>query len=286
MLPALGNFKLVQFLKLKLSIVNMVSIRIFALYTTELKMKHAILLILCFFSIAATSQSMADKVLKEARNLNAQYKEVEALAKYKQVLGFDLNNYEALWNCSLLSSKIGRREADKAKQKALYLIAKSYADKAMAINANDVQSNFVMAVAMGRIAQISETKEKIAAVRDIKKYAERAVELGPKHAAAHHLLAMWNYEVSELNWVERQAADKFFGGLPEASKEKALTLCKKALELDPDYMLYQFDLGRIYKASGDKANAKIALTRVGTLKVLTPSDPEYVAEAKKLLEGL
>jgi len=249
-------------------------------------MKYVLLLITCFFSIASFSQSMADKVLKEARSLNAQYKEVEALAKYKQVLGFDLNNYEAMWNCSLLSSKIGRREADKAKQKALYLIAKSYAEKALAINANDVQSNYAMAVAMGRIAQISETKDKIAAVRDIKKFADKAVELGPNNAAANHLLAMWNYEVSELNWVERQAADKFLGGLPEASKEKALFYCKKALELDPDYILYQYDLGRIYKASGDKANAKVALTRVGTMKVVTPSDPDYVAEAKKILETL
>lgn len=249
-------------------------------------MKQFLFIITVFLFSTASAQTMADKALKEARSLGAQFKETEALAKYKQVLAFDMNNYEALWNCSLLSARIGRREADPAKQKELYIIAKNYAEKAIKINANDVQSNYVMAVAMGRIALISDTKEKIAAVRDIKKYAERAVELSPNHAAANHVLAVWHLEVSELNWMERQVADKFFGGLPEASKDKAIQYCKKANEIEPNYILYQFDLGRMYRLNGDKANAKTAYTKVGTMKAVTPDDPGYQSEAKKILATL
>ena len=229
---------------------------------------------------------MAERALKEARALNAQYKDVDALSKFKQVLAFEVNNYEALWNCGILTARIGRREADKAKQKELFLIAKNYADKAMKVNPNDVQSNYVMAVVLGRIAQISDTKEKIAAVRDIKKYAERAVELSPKHAPANHVLALWNLEVSELSWVERQVADKFFGGLPESSKEKALEYCKKATEYEPNYILYQLDLARIYKLKGEKENAKTAYNKVVAMKALTPDDAGYQADAKKILETL
>jgi len=228
-------------------------------------------------------QTMAEKVLKEAKALEAQNKEEEALSKFKMVLAFDINNYESFWNCSLLSAKVGRREVDKEKQKDYYLKAKIYAEKALKVNANDVQSNYVMSVAMGRIALISETKEKIAAVRDIKKYAERAVELSPKHAAANHVLALWNLEVSELNWVERQVADKFFGGLPEASKEKALAFCLKATELEPNYILYQLDLGRIYKSQGDNNNAKKAYSKVTSMKAITKDDPDYQNQAKKTM---
>lgn len=249
-------------------------------------MKQFLFIITLFLISTASAQTMADKTLKEARSLGAQFKETEALAKYKQVLAFDMNNYEALWNCSLLSSRIGRREADPAKQKEFYIIAKNYADKSLKINANDVQSNYVMAVAMGRIALISDTKEKIAAVRDIKKFAERAVELSPNHAASNHVLAVWHLEVSELNWMERQVADKFFGGLPEASKDKAIQYCKKASELEPNYILYQFDLGRMYRLNGDKANAKTAYTKVGVMKAVTPDDPGYQVEAKKTLATL
>ncbi len=253
---------------------------------SKINMKRFLSLVFCFCTVLGYGQTMAERVLKEARALSAQNKEAEALAKYKQVLGFEVNNYEALWNCSLLSSRTGKRETEKAKQKELYLIAKSYAEKALKVNANDVQSNYVMAVAMGRIALISDTREKIAAVRDIKKFAERAVELNPKHAPSLHVLSIWNLEVSELNWVERQVADKFFGGLPEASKTKALELCKKAAENEPEAILYQLDIGRIYKLMGDKATAKIYFTKVGTMKVKTPDDPGYQAEAKKTLETL
>lgn len=243
-------------------------------------------IVACLLFSGSHAQGMAEKLLKEARSLASQFKEPEALVKYKQVLAFDMNNYEALCNCSLLSSRIGKRESEKSKQVEYFNTAKSYAQKALAVNANDVESNYVMAVAMGRIAQISETKEKVAAVRDIKQYAEKAVQLNPKHAAANHVLAVWHLEVSELNWVERQVADKFFGGLPDASKEKAAEYCKKAIELSPDYILYQSDLGRIYKSMGDKAKAKECYTKVGTMKPVTPDDARYQSEAKKILTEL
>jgi tetratricopeptide (TPR) repeat protein len=249
-------------------------------------MKHFLLVIICMLSLPGFGQTMAEHTLKEARALNLQYKEVEALAKFKQVLGFELSNYEALWNCSILTSRIGSRETDKTKQKELFIIAKSYADKAYKVNPNDVQSNYVMAVVMGHMALLSDTKGKIAAVREIKKYAERAVELNPKHAPSLHVLGLWNLEVSDLNWVERQVADKFFGGLPAASRDKALGYCKKSVELEPNYIMYQFDLGRVYKSMGDKANAKIAFSKVLTMKVLTLEDPNYQQKAKKALETL
>ncbi len=264
----------------------MISTCIFALYLQTTKMNRFFFFATFLLSSGAFGQSMVDKVLKDARALSSQYKEPEALIKYKQVLAFDMNHYEATWNCSLLSARVGKRELDKAKQKDLYLVSKSYALKALNLNSGDVQSNYVMAVAMGRIALISDTKEKIAAVREIKKYAEKAVELGPKHAGANHVLAVWNLEVSELNWVERQVADKFFGGLPEASLDRALEWCKKAVEYDPNYILYQLDLGRIYKLKGDKANAKKAYQKVGIMSSLTLDDPGYQTEAKKILETL
>lgn len=248
-------------------------------------MKRLLLLAICMISLCSYGQTMAELALKEARVLNAQNKEVESLAKFKQVLAFDLQNYEALWNCSILSSRIGTRETDKTKKKELFIIAKGYADRALKISANDVAGNYVMAVALGHMALISDTKEKIAAVREIKKYAERAVELNPKHAPSLHVLGLWNLEVSDLNWVERQMADKFFGGLPDASREKALEYCKKSVEFEPNYVMYQFDLGRVYKSMGDKANAKIAFTRAVTMKALTMEDPGYQEKAKKALES-
>jgi tetratricopeptide (TPR) repeat protein len=249
-------------------------------------MRISVLVLFIVLSLTGMSQGMAEKLLKEARALSASYKETEALAKFKQVLAFDVNNYEALWNCSILSSKVGKREPDKEKQKEMFNQAKTYAQRALKVNENDVNSNFVMAVAMGRMALISNTTEKVAAVRDIKKYAEKAVSLNPNHAPANHVLASWHLGVYELNWVERQAADKLYGGLPDFSIDKALQYCQKAVELDNTYILYQYDLGRIYLSKGDKQKAKECFTKVGTMKVITLDDPHYQEEAKKALGSL
>ena len=76
------------------------------------EMKHFLVVAICILSLSGFGQTMADKVLKEARALASENKEAEAFVKYKQVLVFDMNNYEALWSCSLLSTRLGRRETD------------------------------------------------------------------------------------------------------------------------------------------------------------------------------
>ena len=96
-------------------------------------MKHIFLFISVLFCFSSMGQTMAEKVLKEAKALEAQNKEEEALSKFKMVLAFDINNYESFWNCSLLSAKVGRREVDKEKQKDYYLKAKIYAEKAFVV---------------------------------------------------------------------------------------------------------------------------------------------------------
>jgi tetratricopeptide (TPR) repeat protein len=143
-----------------------------------------------------------------------------------------------------------------------------------------------MAVAMGRIALISPTKEKIAAVRDIKKYAENAVALNPSHAGAWHVLGVWNWEVSNLNAIERNVADWFFGGLPAASKDKAVEFFLKAVSLNSTDVLYQHDLGMLYKEKGEKEKAKTALEKCIKMTAQSPDDPGLIAEAKEKLKDL
>lgn len=249
-------------------------------------MNKKTILLLVSIIMFVVSDAQVDNYLKEARQLRDAYKDREALGKFKQVLVFDANNLEALCNVSILSSKLGKREADKVKQKKLYNNAKSYAQKALKVNSNDVESNFSMALAMGRMAQISPTNEKVAAVRDIKKYAETALKINSKHAASWHLLAIWNLDVSNLNYAEKKAADWFFGGIPDASKTKAIECCQNAIKNNPTYLLYQYDMARIYSEAGDKTKAKEVLNKLVKQKPITPDDPGMLENARKMLSEL
>src|SRR3954470_3080726 len=76
-------------------------------------------------------------LMKEASNLERSLKDEQALDKYKQVLVTEPSNIQALVRCSELSSAIGGRQKDKTARQGFYEQAKDYADKAVAVNAED-----------------------------------------------------------------------------------------------------------------------------------------------------
>jgi tetratricopeptide (TPR) repeat protein len=251
------------------------------------------LLIITFIFILPVSYSMAQdqshvsNLLKEATELKDSYNEPQALDAYLKVLQVDSTNYEALWNASFLYSRIGNRFEDKDKKKQYFNKAKALAERALRVNSSDAESNFVMSVAMGRMALISGPKARVAASNDIKHYAEEALKYDSLHAGAWHVLGRWNYEVANLNFAERMAANLLFGGLPKgASDQNAIEDYKKAIKYDSDNILYYRDLAIVYRHEDQDQNAIETLKKLLSLSPKSPDDPKYVKEARQMLKKL
>ena len=136
-----------------------------------------------------------------------------------------------------------------------------------------------MGVALGRIALISSSKEKVKLSKQIKELGDKCIQLNPNHAGGYHLLGKWNYEVWNLNFVEKAAVNMLFGGLPAADIKKSVTYLNKAIELRPDYLLYKLDLAKsLYDA--EKKSEAIAL-----LKIITDSKPSLQDDASVINEA-
>lgn len=223
-------------------------------------------------------------LVKQGMDLIAAKNEEAALEKFKAALKSDPNNYEAACKASLLCSKIGNRQTDINKKKEYFVLAKQYAVKSLKIKPDDAESNYVMAVAMGRIALIAGTKDKVAASRDIKKYVDMALKYNPEHAGAWHVLGKWNYEMSNLNIAEIAVAKTLFGGVPPgATKDEAIRCYKKAIELDPTYILYRLDLAAAYNSIAMKEEAINTLKKAVELPPRTEDDPRYIKKGKEML---
>lgn len=239
------------------------------------------------FSLSAFAQStLVTSMLKEAKLLDQQAREEEALQVYLKVLQADTRNFEATWNASFLYAKIGNRQTDLSEKKTYFNTSKQYAEKALQLNATDADANYAMAVAMGRMALISPPKEKVAASRDIKKYAELAIRYNPAHSGAYHVLGLWNYEVANLNFAERSAAKYLFGGIPEGTLEQAIMNFVKAIKLDPHYILYYLDLARALKTGQYQAEAIKTLDKALTLQPVTEDDPVYLKQCREMRSQL
>lgn len=245
----------------------------------------SIFLIMVFSLISAQSQDVG-YLIKEGEQLEKEKKDADALKKYQEALQLAPNDIKALAKCSELNSTIGNRQPDKKSKLEYYNAAKIYAETALKQNADDPEANFAMAMALSRISMVTSGKEKIQDIKDIKTYAEHALEQDPTHYKSLFLMGKWNMEVLSLNIAEKAALKLVYGGLPSASAAAGIDYFEKARRSNPNFILNYLELAKAYKINGQSDKAIEILNRMLKLPPRTADDNDYKAEGKQLLESL
>jgi len=240
-------------------------------------------LLLSILPFENKAQDLAN-ILNEAKRLEAAFKDQEALNKYLEVLRYQPTNLTALCKASELYSKLGKRQSGKENQKKYYNSAKDYAQKALQANSNSSEANFVMSVALGRVALLSSGDEKIKAIKDIKTYAEKSIRFDPSNFKGYHVLGKWHYEVSNLSAVEKWLVRVTFGALPEASLGDAIRNYEKSKQLNPSFLLNYLELARSYHRDDKDKKAIEMLEALLKLPDASSDDATIRREAQKLLQ--
>lgn len=236
----------------------------------------------CFFSFGGT----VDDLIRKAEQARKEYKDMEAVALYKQILQIDSNNLYALWNVSLVYQRTGWLEENREKKRQLYDIAILYADKAYLKYPSTFEANIVKAGSIAWMSEFLSSRERVHAAWDIKKYGEAALRLNPGSAEVWYLLGWLNFELSKATWIERSLASLLFGGLPqEMSLEKGIAYLEKANELKPDYSVYLYDLATFYERKDAATAVRLAKKALG-LHPVAPEDFIYRKKLEKLLSRL
>lgn len=249
--------------------------------------KHALISLLVFFvaALPLTAQNVA-MLMQQAASLEKSFRDEEALKKYLEVLKYDADNMDALCKTSELYSIVGKRLSTKEQQKEYYKKGEVFARKAIRINPNHSEANFAMAISMGRMALISSGKEKVAAVKEIKTYADKCIQIDPKNFKGYHVLGKWHYEVSDLNALEKWIVKITYGALPPSSIEDAIKNYEISMRLAPGFLLNYLELAKAYKRNGQKDKAKVLLQKLQKLPPAASDDPKIKSLGRKLLSEL
>ncbi len=224
-------------------------------------MKHFFLLLFITTMGLSTAALASSDLVDKAKASIKSKDEQKAFEYYKQAIKKSPKDHEALSGASLMCSRIGNRTANKKLRSSYFRAANTYADAALKVAPTSAEANYVKSVALGRVALISGSKEKVAASRNIKKYAEKAIKYKPKHAGAWHVLGRWNYGVATLNFAEKAAANSLFGGLPDGDISTAISCYKKSMTYDPSYIRNYLELGKAYIEDGKTSEAKSILAK-------------------------
>ena len=244
------------------------------------------MLISAIVGSAVAQDEVPQQTLSLADSLYRNYQEKEALERYNAILKQNPAHYKSLWRSAFLFVRIGYRFDSEERQKQYYEKGIARARKAMAVDSTDTNSNFVLAAALGRKAMISGPNERVSASREIKKYAERAIASDSTHAGAWHVLGRLHFKLANLGFAERLAANTLFGGIPDASEEKAVQFLEKAVELEPDLIIYYFDLARVYRHVGKIDKAADTCRQALGLEPITPDDDGFQQKCRNLLTNL
>lgn len=240
---------------------------------------------LLLLPVLASAQDV-QQLLKEAAALETNMRDADAFVKYQQVIKAQPSNLHALCKCSELSSKLGHRQKEQSVQVTYYNVAYKYADLALKVNPSSPDANFVMALAMGRMALVSSGRKQVEAVNDIKKYAERTIKYGPNDFRGYHVLGKWYYEITNLGSFKRTAVKVFYGGFPSASYEDAIRYYEKSMALNPDFNLNYLELAKVYHKTGRPDKARELLHKLQAMPHRMEDDKRIKDEGAKLLASL
>jgi len=87
-----------------------------------------------------------------------------------------------------------------------------------------------------------------------------------------------------LNYVERTAVKIFYGALPPASIDDALTCFEKVKIIEPGFILNYLSLAKAYKKKDEENIAKENLIAMFSLPNKTQDDEQIKNEGKDLLK--
>lgn len=248
-------------------------------------MKFFITVLICLFSgIHGYAQDVA-ALIQEGNRLESVPDEKGAFKKFKEVLKLNATNIYALNKCSELCSRIGQREIVNTKLRGeYYLAAKIYAQTALKVDPKNSEANCVMAIALGRSSMSKSGRDKIENAKEVKKYVDAAIAGDAGNFKAWHVLGRWQYEISNLNSLERGLVKLFYGGLPPATLKQSIASFEKARALRPEFLLNYYEMAKAYKDNDNKAKAKAYLQLMLTLPNQTEDDPAIKTKARDLLK--
>ena len=223
-------------------------------------------------------------MIHEAERLESLPNEKAAFEYFKVVNKKFPGNVHVLTKCSELCSRIGNRESDTKSRDAYYEAGIIYAKQALKIDPNSDEAHVSYAIALGRTSLLKGGKAKIADAKEIKNHADIALRINPSNFKAWHIIGKWNFEVSNLNMLEKTATKVFYGGLPGATLKNAIIAYEKARALKTGFLLNHLELAKAYKRNDDDKKAIASLRQIIALPAQTEDDPRIKREANQLLK--
>ena len=218
-----------------------------------------------------------------------QFNNVEALNYYEKAYKITPDNFEVLLKLVKTYNAAGEEFYEYRKRsEAEYYINKAleYADKFKTIFPDSSWAYCYLAMSNGNIALFKGGKEKIKYANLVELNAKKSISLNPNAYLPYIILGIYYREIAGLSWLERAFANTFWGSVPGGSYEESEKMLKKALSIDQNMIVANFQLAKTYQKMDREVDERELLQKVISLPIRDFRDKFAKEKASKRLNDI
>jgi tetratricopeptide (TPR) repeat protein len=210
----------------------------------------------------------------------------EALTFYLAALAVDSTNSGASWRASRTEVELAEFDADSERTDAMLSSAVNHARSAVKSAPRSARAHFVLAMALGRVAQRIPKEERLPLATEVHTEVTTCLALAPRDAGCRHVLGVWQAEFMRLGTFTREIADRMSGGklFAGATWEAAERNLRAAIAVEPQRAIHHLDLARIYRDAEKRTEAKSEFEAVLAAPLRDYNDERYKDIARKELQ--
>jgi tetratricopeptide (TPR) repeat protein len=210
------------------------------------------MLLLILLSLISDTTYVKKKLIKSDSLYFESYKDTALFIEAEEILNSLILNSkvlmdEILWKKSHLCFERGYALKKNSEKKDWYERGKKFAELAIEKNPNNPEAHFWFATNKGSLGKLNGVLNSLFMVDDLKKEAQKVIELDSTHAGAHMLLGEVYKSLPGL-----------FGG----DKKKAIEEFETAMDKDSLYTAVYVSLANTYRDIGKEEKAKELLSKL------------------------
>ena len=208
-----------------------------------------------------------------------------AIASYEEQLQSFPDDPELLWRLARVYVCSGEVK-ENGEREPYFKKAEECARRCIRIDSAKAEGHTWLAATLGYLALNAGIKDQVGLSAELHSEIDRAIGLDPANDAAYSIRGSFYRALGNVSWVQKQLATLFLGDLPDGGFKDAEAALKKAIDLAPDVMRHQYELGVLYLDWGKRQEAQRAFETAAALPVRVAIDRPRLAKTKQFLATL
>lgn len=212
-----------------------------------------------------------------------------ALEAYRKAFEIAPASYEVLARLARTANDYGmdiKAEDGDDEARSIFENALTYAESLETNYPDNPKVYTYLANIEKNLALLVNGRDKIEFGLKVQDHCTKGIELNPDDSELYVTYAIFNRDIADMHWVERTLTGALFGQFPYGSRELALELLLKAIQLNPSLHIAHYEIAVTYINLGLHDEAVPYLQNALKLAAQTTQDNRNRELAKLMLERL